>query len=111
MTAMFPTGRFDLRRPCSSAKAGEAAAEFEKEQKRREAERRREEVARERDLKRREKVGESSRGAGQGRARDAKKAADLQAEAGTVEKSSRAEDGRWERERERLQAAVRWARD
>jgi hypothetical protein len=37
----------------------------------------------------------------------AKKAAAIQAEAEAVEKRSRAEDDRWERERERLQTALR----
>ena len=39
------------------------------------------------------------------------KAADIQAEVEALEKRSRAENDRWEKERERLQSALRRARD
>jgi hypothetical protein len=41
----------------------------------------------------------------------AKAAAGIQAEAKTVEKRSQAEEARWGKERERLKAALRRARD
>jgi colicin import membrane protein len=89
-----------------------AAAEFEKEQKRREAERRREEAARERERERREKATAKAQAALNKAEREhAKKAADIQAEVEALQKRSRAEDDRWEKERERLQAALRRARE
>ena len=96
----------------SERDARKAAAEFEKEQKRREAERRREEAARERDRERREKATAKAQAALDKAEREhAKRAADIQAEVEALEKRSRAEDDRWEKERERLQAAVRRARE
>ncbi len=41
----------------------------------------------------------------------AKRAADIQAEIDGVEKRARAEDDRWEKVRDRLQAVLRRARD
>jgi hypothetical protein len=89
-----------------------AAAEFEKEQKRREAERAREEAARERDRERREKATAKAQAAlDEAERKHAKRAADIQAEVEALEKRSRAEDDRWEKERERLQTALRRARE
>jgi hypothetical protein len=96
----------------SERDARKAAAEFEKEQKRREAERRREEAARERDQQRREKATAKAQAAMDKAEREhAKKASEIQAEVEALEKRSRAEDDRWEKERERLQAALRRARE
>jgi hypothetical protein len=87
-----------------------AALAFEKEQKRRDGERRREEAARQRDRDRREKAAAKARAALDKAEREhAKKAADIQAEVEALEKRSRAEDDRWEKERERLHAALRRA--
>lgn len=92
--------------------ARKAAADFEKKQKNREAERRREEAARERDRERREKATAKAQAALEKAERaHAKKASEIQAEIEALDKRSRAEDDRWEKERERLQAAVRRARD
>ncbi|WP_426421780.1 cell envelope biogenesis protein TolA [Bradyrhizobium genosp. A] len=88
-----------------------AAADFE-ERKRREAERRREEAARERDRERRKKAMDKAQAALDKAEREhGKKAAAIQAELETIEKRSRAEDDRWKKERERLQAALQRARD
>ncbi|MGY3609013.1 MULTISPECIES: cell envelope biogenesis protein TolA [unclassified Bradyrhizobium] len=96
----------------SERDARKAAAEFEKEQKRRDAERRREEAARQRNRERREKATAKARAALDKAEREhAKKAADIQAEVEAIEKRARAEDDRWEKERERLQAALRRAED
>jgi hypothetical protein len=96
----------------SERDARKAAAEFEKEQKRRDAERRREEAARQRNRKRREKAMAKARAALDKAEREhAKKAANIQAEVEAIEKRARAEDDRWEKERERLQAALRRAED
>jgi colicin import membrane protein len=95
----------------SEPDARKAAAEFEKEQKRRDAERRREEADRERDRQRRERATAKAQAALEKAEREhAKRAMDIQAEVEALEKRSRAESDRWEKERERLQAAVRRAR-
>ena len=96
----------------SERDARKAAAEFEKEQKRREAERRREEAARERERERRERATANAQAAlDKAERQHAKKAADIQAKVDALETRSRAEDDRWAKERERLQAALRRARD
>lgn len=85
---------------------------FEREERRREAERRREEAARERDRERGEKATAKAQAALDKAEREhAMTAAAIQAEAGAVEKRSKARDNRWEKERTRLQAALRHARD
>src|SRR5262249_46537850 len=68
-----------------------AAAEFEKEQKRREDERRREAAARERDRERREKATAKAQAAlDEAERKHAKRAADIQAAVDALEKSLRA---------------------
>lgn len=95
----------------SERDARKAAAEFEKEQKRRKAERRREEAARDRDRERREKTTAKAQAALDEAEREhANKTADINAEIESLEKRLRAENDRWEKERERLQAALRRAR-
>src|SRR3569832_1463795 len=99
-----------LRPEISERDARKAAVEFEKEQKRRKAERRREEAGREKDRKRREKATATAQAALDKAERvHAKRAAEIQAEVEALENRSRAEDDRWEKERERLQAALRRA--
>jgi colicin import membrane protein len=108
----------DWRKPAKRAapkiserEARKAAAEFEKEQRRREAERRREEAARQKDRERREKATAKAQAALDKAEREhAERAASIPAEVETVEKRSRAENDRWEQERERLRAALRRAR-
>jgi len=96
----------------SEGDARKAAAAFEKEQKRRDAERRREESARERDRERREKATAKAQAALDKAEREhAERAADIQAELEALEKRARAEEDRWEKERERLRAALRRARE
>jgi len=95
----------------SEREARKAAAEFEKEQRRREAERRREEAARQKDRERRDKATAKAQAALDKAEREhAERAASVQAEIETLEKRSRAENDRWEQERERLRAALRHSR-
>jgi hypothetical protein len=95
----------------SEKAARKAALDFEKEQRRREAERRREQAARAREGERRDKAIAKAQGALEKAEREhAKKTAAIQAEAEALEKRSRAEDARWDAERERLQTALRRAR-
>lgn len=92
--------------------ARKAAADFEKEPKRREAERRQEQAAREKDRERREKATAKAQAAlDQAEREHDRKAAAIQAEVEALERRSRAEDDRWEKERARRQAALRRARD
>ena len=96
----------------SDRDARKAAAEFEKEQKRRDAERRREEATRESDRKRREKATAKAHAVLDKAEREhAKKASKIKTEIEALERRSRDEGDRWEKERERLQAALRRARD
>jgi len=96
----------------SERDARKATAEFEKEQKRRDAERRREEAVRERDRERREKATAKAQAAlHKAEGEHAKRAADIQAELEAIEKRARGEEDRWEKEKERLQAALRRARE
>jgi colicin import membrane protein len=96
----------------SERDARKAAAKFEKEQKRRDAERQREEAARERDRERREKATAKAQAALDRAEREhAKRAADIQAEREAFEERARGEEDRWGKERDRLQAALRRARE
>ncbi|MHC2531879.1 cell envelope biogenesis protein TolA [Bradyrhizobium diazoefficiens] len=96
----------------SEREARKAAADFETERKRREAQRRREEAARERDRERRERATAKAQAALDKAQRDhAERAAAIQAQVEALERRSRAEDARWEKEREQLQAALRRARE
>ena len=96
----------------SKREARKAAAGFEKERKRRQAERRREEGARGRDRERREKATAKAQAALDKAEREhANRAAAIQAKVGALEKRSRVEEDRWEKERERLQAVLQRARE
>lgn len=72
--------------------ARKAAAEFEREQKRRDADRRREEAAREKEREHQER------------------SESLNAERAAIEKRIEAEDAKWASEREKLKRALRSAR-
>jgi flagellar motility protein MotE (MotC chaperone) len=73
-------------------------------------ERGRDEAARERDRERREKA-TAKAALDKTERKHAKRIAAIQTEVEALEKRSLAEDHRWEKERERLQAAVRRARE
>jgi hypothetical protein len=90
--------------------ARKAAADFEKAQKRRDAQHRREEAARKNERERRDRAVAKARAVLERAERDhEKKMADIQAEADALEKRSKAEEDRWRKMRERLQAALRSA--
>jgi colicin import membrane protein len=102
------------RRPSakiSDRDAKKAAAAFEKEQKRREAGRRREEAIAAKEISRREKAVMKAQAVLDKAEREhAKRVADIQAEVEALEDRKQAEDKRWEKQRERLHAAIRRAR-
>jgi flagellar biosynthesis GTPase FlhF len=103
------------RRPAagiSDEAAREAAADFEREQKRREAERRREEVAREKVRAKREKqVAKAQAALDKAEREHEQRAEALDAELARIEKRVEAENVRWEDQKERLTAALRRARE
>ena len=97
--------------PVDKAADRKAALAFEKEQKRRERERASEEAARQKERERRQQAVDKAQAALEKAEREhAKKAAAIQAEVEALEKRSQAEDARWDKEKERLEAALRHAR-
>jgi hypothetical protein len=98
-------------RPVDKAAERKAALAFEKEQKRRERERASEEVARQKERERRQEAVDKAQAALETAEREhAKRAAAIQLEVDALEKKSQAEDARWNKERGRLEAALRHAR-
>jgi len=98
-------------RPVDKAAERKAALAFEKEQKRRERERASEEVARQKEHERRQEAVDKAQAALETAEREhAKRAAAIQLEVDALEKKSQAEDARWDKERGRLEAALRHAR-
>ncbi|MGY4497046.1 colicin import membrane protein [Bradyrhizobium sp. GM24.11] len=103
------------RRPASKISekdASKAAADFEREQKRRDAERRKEEAARAKERAKREKLVAKAQAALDEAQREREERAEsLDAERADIEKRIEAEDARWERESDKLKAALRRARE
>lgn len=98
-------------RPVDKAAERKAALAFEKEQKRRERERASEEVARQKERERRQEAVDKAQAALETAEREhAKRAAAIQLEVDALEKKSQAEDARWDKERGRLEVALRHAR-
>jgi hypothetical protein len=96
----------------SERDAKKAAAEFEKEQKRREAERRQEEAAKEKERAHREKlVAKAQAALDKAQREHEERAESLEAERAKIEKRVEAEETRWESESERLKEALRRARE
>ncbi|WP_346731192.1 cell envelope biogenesis protein TolA [Bradyrhizobium sp. 48] len=115
------SGRKKARRPESKRRtvpaisvedSRKAAAEFEREQKRRDAERRKEEAAREKERAKREKlVTKAQEALDTARREHEARSETLIAERAAIEKRIEAEDARWENEREELKDALRRARE
>jgi hypothetical protein len=98
-------------RPVDKVAERKAALAFEKEQKRRDREWASEEAARQKDRERRQQaVGKAQAALDKAEQEHAKRAAAIQAEVEALETRSQAEDARWDKEREKLQAAVQGAR-
>ena len=99
-------------RPVDKVAERKAAAVYEQEQRRRDRERAREEESRRKERERRQRhVDEAQAALDKAEEEHAKRAAVIQAEVEAIEKKSQAEDARWERERGRLEKALRRARD
>ncbi|WP_312010439.1 cell envelope biogenesis protein TolA [Bradyrhizobium neotropicale] len=88
-----------------------AAIAFEREQKRRERERAKEEAARRKERERRQEAVDKAQSALDAARREHEEnAADLRAELELIEEKVQAEEARWEKEKARLEAALRRAR-
>jgi len=98
-------------RPVDKAAERKAALAFEKEQKRREREQAREEAIRRKERERRQQAMDKAQAAlDKAKLEHAKKAAVIQVEVESLEMRSQTEDARWDKEKERLEAAVRRAK-
>ena len=92
--------------------AREAALAFEKEQKRRDSARRKEEAAREKRRKRREQAIAMAERALEEAMRDHEaKSNKIENDRAAVERRSQAEEARWEKQKEKLEAALRRTTD
>jgi hypothetical protein len=98
-------------RPVDKAAERKAAFDYERERRSRELERAKEEAARQKERERRQQaVGKAQAALDKAEQEHAKRAAAIQAEVEALEKRSQAEKARWDKEKERLEAALRRAR-
>jgi hypothetical protein len=106
-----PKAKQRSSRPVDKAAERKAALAFEKEQKRRERERASEEAARQKDRERRQQAIDKALAAlDKAEQEHARRAAVIQAVVEALEKRSQAEKARWDKEKERLEPALRRAR-
>jgi hypothetical protein len=106
-----PKAKRPSSRPVDKAAERKAALAFEKEQKRRRLEQAKQEAARQKDRERRQQAVDKAHAALDKAGQEhAKRAAVIQAEVEVIEKRSQAEKTRWDKEKERLEAALRRAR-
>ncbi|WP_407112461.1 cell envelope biogenesis protein TolA [Bradyrhizobium sp. LMG 9283] len=110
------------KRPAKTAKktsrnideqaARKAAAAFEKEERRREAERRKEEAARAKERARREKAVAAAEAAlDKARREHEARAEEIEAERAALDARAEAEQGRWDKQRIKLEQALRRVRE
>jgi len=98
-------------RPADKAAEQRAAVAYEREQERRDRARAREEAARQKEREHRQRAVDKAQSALDKAEREhADRAGAIQAEADAIEKRAQAENARWIKERERLDAALRRAR-
>ena len=106
-----PKAKKPSSRPVDEAAERKAALAYEREQKRRDVERAREEAARQKERERRQQAVDKAQAAlDKAEQNHAKRSAAIQAEVEALEKRSQTEETRWDKEKERLQAALRRAR-
>jgi hypothetical protein len=106
-----PKAKKSSSRPVDKAAERKAALAYEREQKRRDLERAKEEAARQKERERRQQAVDKVQAAlDKAEQEHAKRAAAIQAEIEALEKRSQVEKARWEREKERLGAALPRAR-
>jgi hypothetical protein len=100
------------KKTADEAEDRKAALAFEKEQARRGRERAKEEAAQRKLRERRQKDADKAQSAlDAARRRHDQNAADIQAKIENLEEQSRAEEARWGKERSKLEAALRRARE
>ena len=98
-------------RPVDKAAERKAAFDYEREQTRRELERAKEEAARQKERKRRQQAVDKAQAAlDKAEQEHAKRAAAIQAEVEALERRSQTEEAHWDKEKQRLEAALRRAR-
>jgi hypothetical protein len=106
-----PKAKKSSFRPVDKAAERKAALAYEREQKRRDLDRAKEEAARQKERERRQQAVDKAQAAmDKAEQEHAKRAAAIQAEIEALEKRSQVEKARWDREKERLQVALRRAR-
>ena len=102
----------ELPRTTDDTAARKAALAFEREQRRRENQRRKEEAARGRErTRRREVVAEAEAALEKGKREHDLRARSIEAERAALEKRLQAEDARWGKQKEKLESALRQARE
>ncbi|UPT87007.1 cell envelope biogenesis protein TolA [Bradyrhizobium barranii subsp. apii] len=98
-------------RPVDKAAERKAALAYEREQRRRELERAKEEAAKQKERERRQQaVNKAQAALDEAEQEHEKRVAAIRAEVEALEKKSQTEDARWNKEKERLKAALRRAR-
>ena len=106
-----PKAKRPSSRPVDEAAERKAALAYEREQKRRDVERAREEAARQKERERRQQAVDKAQAAlDKAEQNHAKRSAAIQAEVEALQKRSQTEEARWDKEKERLKAALRRAR-
>jgi colicin import membrane protein len=92
--------------------ARKAALAFEREQRQRETERQKEEAALAKQRERRDKaVAKAQAAIEEAKREHDKRASTIEAQRGAIDKQSQAEDARWQKQKEKLDTALRRARD
>ncbi|MGY4505850.1 type IV secretory pathway VirB10-like protein [Bradyrhizobium sp. GM24.11] len=106
-----PKAKKPSLRPVDKATERKAAVDYQREQRRRELDRANEEAARQKERERRQQAVDKAQAAfDQAEQEHAKRAAAIQAEVEALEKKSQTEEARWDKEKARLEAALRRAR-
>ena len=106
-----PKAKKPSSRPVDEAAERKAALAYEREQKRRDVERAREEAAKQKERERRQQAVDKAQAAlDKAEQNHAKRSAAIQTEVEALEKRSQAEENRWDKEKARLEAAMRRAR-
>jgi len=98
-------------RPVDKVLERKATFDYERERRSRELERAKEEAARQKERERRQRAVDKAQAPLDTAAQEhAQRAAAIEAEVEALEKKSQAEESRWDKEKERLEAALRRAR-
>src|SRR5215212_9744422 len=106
-----PKAKQPSSRPVDKVAQRKAAFDYERERRSRELERAKEEATSQKERERRQQAVDKAQAAlDKAEQNHAKRSAAIQAEVEALEKRSQTEEARWDKEKERLQAALRLAR-